>query len=566
VVLLFIPLLLTAFIHLWNPIGFPYVHGDEGHYMRRAIQILHGLGPQETRSTYDYPYDHPYFGQIFLASVLGIIGYPGSLLHPSSSSFAATTNSADDAIHSIEMLYMVPRVLMGILAVVDTFLIYKIAEWRYNRKVAFIASILFAVMPLTWLTRRIVLDSIMLPFILSSILFAVYSKRESKNNERYYSHHHNATNVVLILLSGIFLGLAIFTKIPAFTMIPLVGYLIISSSSPSSATNKSRNKNNDNNSSKRIGRIITARKTNFKVLGIWFIPVILIPLIWPAYTTSIGRLDDWLHGVMSQVGREGIGILKLLIISFRLDPVLSALGMTGLVFSVVVRKDLFFLLWFIPFLIFHTIVPFIQHFHLIPILPAFCFSAAMLIMDLSSRINAKWPILKNLSQFSIISAIGVFGLVSTTMLITTNVNSSYFQLYAFIVQYLPDHNDNNNYDDNDSYDGRSKKVIMVASNWMQGFSWIPKYVFQEEHDFKGFYGNLNKVKTQKVLLLVDDKDFKRYILSNNKKLTAHKELYDNTRLIAKFKENAPKYDVNKYPYASMSENKGIGRIEVRANY
>ena len=46
---------------------------------------------------------------------------------------------------------------MGILAVVDTFLIYKIAERRYNRNVAFIAAILFAVMPYTWLIRRVLI-------------------------------------------------------------------------------------------------------------------------------------------------------------------------------------------------------------------------------------------------------------------------------------------------------------------------------------------------------------------------------------------------------------------------
>jgi hypothetical protein len=42
-------------------------------------------------------------------------------------------------VNSIEMLYLVPRVLMDILAVVDTFLVYKMAERRYNRNVAVIA-------------------------------------------------------------------------------------------------------------------------------------------------------------------------------------------------------------------------------------------------------------------------------------------------------------------------------------------------------------------------------------------------------------------------------------------
>src|ERR1041384_7057680 len=59
---------------------------------------------------------------------------------------------------------------MGILAVADVFLLFRITEYRYGRNVAIIASVLFAVMPFTWLTRRIFLESIQLPFILTSIL------------------------------------------------------------------------------------------------------------------------------------------------------------------------------------------------------------------------------------------------------------------------------------------------------------------------------------------------------------------------------------------------------------
>src|SRR5919197_4750176 len=85
------------------------------------------------------------------------------------------------------MLYLIPRVLMGLLAVVDTFLIYKISERRYNRNVAIIASILFAVMPLSWLMRRILLDTILMPFLLSSILFAVYNTNKITNTKFAYS-------------------------------------------------------------------------------------------------------------------------------------------------------------------------------------------------------------------------------------------------------------------------------------------------------------------------------------------------------------------------------------------
>ena len=74
-ILIFIPLLLSAFLHLWNPAGFPSIHGDEGHYIRRALILLQGGPPQET----DFRYDHPFFGQIMLAGLFTVVGYPGSI-------------------------------------------------------------------------------------------------------------------------------------------------------------------------------------------------------------------------------------------------------------------------------------------------------------------------------------------------------------------------------------------------------------------------------------------------------------------------------------------------------
>ena len=107
---------------------------DEGHYLRRTLQVLNGLGAQESVTVYDYPYDHPYFGRLFLAGLLWITGYPGSL----------QVSDGPDLKNSIEMLHSVPRIIMGILAVLDTLLIFKITELYYNRNVAFFASILFA--------------------------------------------------------------------------------------------------------------------------------------------------------------------------------------------------------------------------------------------------------------------------------------------------------------------------------------------------------------------------------------------------------------------------------------
>ena len=65
----------------------------------------------------------------------------------------------------------------------------------------------------------------MLSLILISIYFMVsYVKKNSRYDYEYAKRNSNY-NILLILLSGIFLGLAIFTKLPAFSIIPLMGFL-----------------------------------------------------------------------------------------------------------------------------------------------------------------------------------------------------------------------------------------------------------------------------------------------------------------------------------------------------
>ena len=201
--LLIIPLALTAFTHLWNISQFPGINVDEGFYISFAFLVLNGLGPQDSGTSWD----HPFMGQILLASLFKLIGFPNSL---------SPSPSAD----SIETLYAVPRILMGILFLIDTFLVFMIGRYCYNKNVAFVASLLFAVMPMSWQLRRVILESIQLPFVLSSILLALLIREKLG----YYSDKKIS---IMIFLSGACLGLAIFTKIPAITIIPLVSYLII---------------------------------------------------------------------------------------------------------------------------------------------------------------------------------------------------------------------------------------------------------------------------------------------------------------------------------------------------
>jgi hypothetical protein len=491
--LVLIPLALSAYTHLWNPVGFPNLFYDEGVYMRRAMHVMEGLGPQEA-----YYYDHPFFGQIFLGGMLTIIGYPESL------------NPSPD-MQSIESLYQVPRILMGILAVIDTFLIYKISERMYNRNIALFASILFAVMPVAWFTRMILLDSILLPFLLFSIFLAVYAtKSKSEKNDN--------NNNILIVLSGVFLGIAIFTKIPAFTMIPLVAFLIY------------RNNNR-----------------SLKALGIWFVPVILIPLIWPAQSILAGAFTSWTNDVLWQINRENAGLPWIVFLLAITDPFIFAAGFGGLAYSFV-RRDYFILLWILPFMAFLGVLGYTNFFYWIPILPALCIGAAKLLFDI---IEKSKKITQKTLTVAILSSIVVFGLTSTTLLIVTDVTSAQIESAAYVARYL-----------DQTEDGAAGNPTVVSNPI---YSWIFKYVFDKEHVFSDYrdmlYSPVDTAKSR--VLLIADPRFTLDIGNEDNQLLH--ELYSNTSTIATFKGKVTNFDLGLYPYTSMIENYEGSEVAIRLN-
>jgi hypothetical protein len=528
---LLIPLFLSSFTHLYNLVGFPWIHEDEGHYLRRAMSVLLGFGPQETSSDFDHPYDHPYFGQLFLASLLNLIGYPHAT--PGSSL------SSDDG-QSIAMLYLVPRLLTGMLAISDTFLVYKIAEHRYSIRVALIASVLFAVMPLSWLLRGVFLDNILLPFMLLSILFALYCRgRVDKipyhiNNNRYIQGLSG--RVILVLLSGIFLGIAIYTKIPACTMVPLVAF------------------------------IVYKYNKDLRLLSIWAIPVVLIAILWPVYNIISGQLDDWVDGVLWQVTQRSEKALPGAFIGLmRIDPVLTALGLAGLVYTAlheIRRRDYFIILWIAPYLIFLYLIGWVSYFHWIILIPGLTISAAILIKGVLTKTidrSSKNVRLISYNTTIIISAIGLFGLLSSTMLIRTDATSSYFELYSFIVQQLTE-----NEQGKESFDG----TTIIGHRWTWAFTWIPRYILDERISFVHFNSS-EKVETERFLLIVDIYVKRHLDDKDSEGIKMVKTLYDNSQVIKTFKdETIIPYDKDTYPYTSMSENRGIGRytpVEIRTD-
>jgi hypothetical protein len=465
---------------------------------------MEGLGPQEA-----YYYDHPFFGQIFLGGMLTIIGFPESL------------NPSPDP-HSIESLYQVPRILMGLLAVIDTFLIYKISERMYNRNVALFASILFAVMPVAWFTRMILLDSILLPFLLCSIFLAVCtakSKPEKSNNDNNHHNNNYANKYILIVLSGIFLGIAIFTKIPAFTMIPLVGFLVYW---------------NNNRS--------------LKALGIWFVPVIVIPLLWPAQSMLAGTFNLWANDVLWQINRENAGLPWIVFLLAVIDPFIFAAGFGGLAYSFV-RRDYFILLWILPFIAFLAVMGYANFFYWISIFPALCIGAAKLLFDITEKSK---KITQKALTVAILSSIVVFGLTSTTFLIVTDVTSAQIESAAYVASYL-------NIREGEGATGNPT----VISNPI--YSWIFKYVFDKDHIFSDYrdiiYFPIDTTKSS--ILLIDDPRFK-LDMGNEDNQLLH-ELYSNTSTIATFKGEVTNFDLGLYPYTSMIENYEGREVAIRVN-
>jgi hypothetical protein len=179
------------------------------------------------------------------------------------------------------------------------------------------------------------------------------------------------------------------------------------------------------------------------------------------------------------------------------------------------------MLWVIPFMVFLYAIGFVSYWHLIPIFPVLSIAAAKMIVDLSNMgiITNKKENKKNIQHilpFLVISGIAIFGVLSTTKLISenTNVNNPYFEAAAFVTKYLQDnHND---------------KFTVISNPF---YSWIPFYVFNLHYDSIDYYDSHVSVKTKKVLLVSDpvlidrlnhnmvDKAIKKYLYEADKVFT-----------------------------------------------
>jgi hypothetical protein len=529
-VLILIPLILSSFTHLWNPAQFPSFHVDEGVYIRRALHTLSGLDPHDPDSRFDHPqsstssYDHPFFGQLFLAGIFKIINFPQNLI--------VNSNSLP-----VEELFDTPRLIMGVLAVIDTLIIYKIGERKFNPTVALFASLLFAVMPSTWFARRVVLDSIMLPFILTSILMALET--------RFHSQHFN----IFTLLSGISLGLAIFTKIPSFTMIPLIALLIYGG----------------------LGRKMVLSKRGSKAIISFIIPVIAIPLIWPAYAILSGDMNQWYEGVLWQAGKRQTDDKELIDVLYsvlKTDPVLLILGGISVVY-LTIRREFMGILWILPYFLLLHLVGWVNHFHLVLIIPILCISIGKMINDLPFLIHSKRK--KIVISSTLTAGIVLFGIISTTILISTNLSYIQLQTTSYIGNLVYARNDTSNHYENDggtrfNNSNTGDRVTIISGPI---YSWVYKYALDDQYAFSHIR-DTQPITTEKFILVVDPV-YKRVTSKsdseNQTQATRLITLFNNSEATAVFSKLPANYSKKIYPFTGInSADSGLTTTEIRKNY
>jgi 4-amino-4-deoxy-L-arabinose transferase-like glycosyltransferase len=428
---------------------------------------------------------------------------------------------------------------MGILSVIDTLLVYKIAEYRYNRNVAFIAAVLFAVVPVGWILRRVLLDAILLPFILCSILFALNIRKSEGINK---SHSQAGLNNLAIFISGIFLGLAIFVKVPALALIPFFLFVIYIGT-------KSR-----------------------KAPLLWSVPVILIPMIWPIFAMSIGHADSWLDGVTWQAERLGRSLSNELKHLFTMDPLLTSFSLLGIGYAWI-RRDYFLVIWTVPYLILLFVVDWVYFFHLIPVLPAFCIGGARLISDVTRKGT------RHLKESTVVvcSLLIFVATLSSIAIVSNDLNTSYFKIVTLVGNLLP--NITHNEVGGPSYEN----ATLIAPNGGWGFSWIYKYVLEKDFAFEWFQhdnNQMNRLNSSNVVLVVD-KDMRSAMFSgeNNKYLNLTSSIYEDSNPLDKFYGKIRGYKPYHYPYSNyiddvderreVNRTRGLdwtGEIEVRTSY
>jgi glucose/arabinose dehydrogenase len=192
-------------------------------------------------------------------------------------------------------------------------------------------------------------------------------------------------------------------------------------------------------------------------------------------------------------------------------------------------------------------------------------SAGFIIVTASNKISLKNnkhygnSISQTIILIVIVTGIGVFGLISTIMLISTNTNEVFFELSAFVSNYVTSTSD------------LDESTTLMGQHWIRSFSWIPMYVHDKTNFVKDVFPDRylrEPLKTDDVLMIVDSQlkhDIFDYSVQGEH-LDEIRKIYHNSDRTGLFVDNPIRiYDTNQYPFTNMKESRGLGLIEVRSN-
>jgi len=194
------------------------------------------------------------------------------------------------------------------------------------------------------------------------------------------------------------------------------------------------------------------------------------------------------------------------------------------------------------------------------IFPAFCIASAVLIGYIQRFIAKNSQVL----SYTVVGFVFVFGIVSTTMLITLDVNSDYFKLYIAIAEKIP------------KADQENEKITLIGSHWWVWDSyWISKFVLNKPYEWIDPHLDpkfKDKIMTDNVLIVGDPifvDSLSRRI--NSDTLRQIRELYNESTVIASFTDNVTSHTKMDYPYNTLpimiwNENHPTGKVIIKSNY
>ena len=179
---------LAGLLHGHNMFKYPYFESDEGTYLSQAFSVK----SEGELGFYTYWYDHPPLGWMTIAAGMDVLSEDWNR-------FGSSLNDG--------------RFLMLILHLVQVSLLFFIA-YTITRSpwFAFLACVLYTISPLaTYFQRRILLDNLMVTWILFSVAVLHIQKIHLRH----------------IIMSSIFFGAAVLTKVTAVMFGPAFLYLLL---------------------------------------------------------------------------------------------------------------------------------------------------------------------------------------------------------------------------------------------------------------------------------------------------------------------------------------------------